>query len=72
MEPVQVQPVLLLSSSSHPDVGARDSPGRRLLRAERALRKPEPAAGGPRHRERAAGTGAPGPTPWAAYSLFTN
>lgn len=47
----------LLSCSSHPGAGAGHPPRYRLLRAEHALRRPEPAARSPRHRERAAGTG---------------
>lgn len=45
-----------LPCSSQPDAGARVPPRHRLLRAERALWRPQPAAGRARHRERAAGT----------------
>lgn len=52
----RISDVPFFSSSSQPDAGARVSPRHRLLRAERALWRPEPAAGRARYRERAAGT----------------
>lgn len=44
-----------IASSSHTDVGASDSPRHRVLCAQCALWRPEPATRSPRYREHTTG-----------------
>lgn len=59
----------LLSCSSLPDAGAGDSSRHRVLRAEPPVWRPQPAEGGPRHREHPAGQTGPRQTLPARYRV---